>query len=734
LSLSSRIFLGLGAGIAAGLFFGEPAGALEPFGKAFIGLLQMTVLPYVTVSLIGGIGRLEPAGAQLLAMRAGGFLLLLWALAIAAALAMPLAFPAWSAATFFSASLLERPPDFDLVDLYIPANPFHALANNVVPAVVLFSGAVGVALIGVERKQPLLDVLDGIAAALERVNDFVARLTPLGVFALAASAAGTLTLEQLERLQVYFASYVALSSFLALWVLPGLAAALLPLSWRSVVVASRDALLTAFATGSVVLVLPLLVERARTLLVGADPRGRQAATGVDVVVPAAVSFPNAAKLLALSFVLFAGWFSGQEIGLARYPRLVVAGVASLFGNVNSAIPFLLDLLHVPADMMQLFVATSVVNARFGSLLGAMHVLVLALLGAGAGVGLVRAQAGPLARWAVVTLLGGGAVLGGTRLLFERTVAPPPPVGRLLAEMHLVADPVPSAVLREALPAPDPPALAALPAIERAVARGRLRACFRDEMLPLSYRNAEGALVGYDVELAHMLARELGLGLDFVPARLEELPERLRAGACDVAMTSVAVTTLRSLALTFAPPHLEGTLGFLVEDHRREEFSSRAAVQALPHPRLAGPNAPYYVDIVKHYLPRAEIEVVDSPREFIERRRGDFDAYVVAAELGAAWTLRFPEFTVAIPQPDLLAVPMAYSVAHGDLASAHHLGTWIALKRSNGTLARLYERWVLGRSARARAPRWSVLRDVLGVRDAGASDGAPEPASGLGDGR
>jgi ABC-type amino acid transport substrate-binding protein len=490
---------------------------------------------------------------------------------------------------------------------------------------------------------------------------------------------------------------------------------------------------TAFATGSVVLVLPLLVERSRALLAAAGARNQETAAGVDIIVPAAVSFPNAAKLLALSFVLFAGWFTGQEVGVGSYPRLVVAGVASLFGNVNSAVPFLLDLMRVPADTMQLFVATSVVNARFGSLLGAMHVLVLALLGAGAGAGLVRVRPAALARFALVTVVAGGALLAGARLFFERAVPPPPALDRVLAEMQLVGDPAPSAVLRDSLPPPDPPALAAMPGIDRAVARGRLRVCFRDDLLPLSYTNDEGALVGFDIELAHMLARELSLALDFVPATLVELPERLRSGACDLSMSSIAVTTLRALALTFAPPHLDGTLAFLVEDHRRDDFSSRAAVQALPHPRIAGPNAPYYIDIVKRYLPRAEISVLENPREFVEGRRPELDAYVTTAEFGAAWTLRFPAYAIAIPQPDVLEVPMAYAAARDDLASAHFLGTWLALKRESGVLGRLYDRWVLGRQAKAHRYRWSVLRDVLGVRDAGASEGAPDGSRGLGAG-
>ena len=42
-------------------------------------------------------------------------------------------------ASFFSTTLIERRPTVNFVDLFNPSNPFHPLANNIVPAVVLFS-------------------------------------------------------------------------------------------------------------------------------------------------------------------------------------------------------------------------------------------------------------------------------------------------------------------------------------------------------------------------------------------------------------------------------------------------------------------------------------------------------------------------------------------------------------------------------------------------------------------
>ena len=56
-SAFSRVIWGLCLGVAAGLFFGDSAGSLKLLGDAYVRLLQMTVVPYVLVSLINGLGK-----------------------------------------------------------------------------------------------------------------------------------------------------------------------------------------------------------------------------------------------------------------------------------------------------------------------------------------------------------------------------------------------------------------------------------------------------------------------------------------------------------------------------------------------------------------------------------------------------------------------------------------------------------------------------------------------------
>jgi Na+/H+-dicarboxylate symporter len=162
-ALSRRILKGLLAGLAVGLFAGTRTAVVAPLADAYIGLLQMTVLPYVTVSIIAGLGALNGGQGRTMGKRVGLVIVLLWMVALAIVAVFPLMFPPRESASFFSTSMTQEREPFNFLGLYIPSNPFNSLANNVVPAVAV-QHVLGAALIRFPKK-PLLELL-GIIAEL----------------------------------------------------------------------------------------------------------------------------------------------------------------------------------------------------------------------------------------------------------------------------------------------------------------------------------------------------------------------------------------------------------------------------------------------------------------------------------------------------------------------------------------------------------------------------------------
>ena len=176
---------------------------------------------------------------------------------------------------------------------------------------------------------------------------------------------------------------------------------------------------------------------------------------------------------------------------------------------------------------------------------------------------------------------------------------------------------------------------------------------------------------------------------------------------------MVVTPERAGEMLFSEPYLDETLAFVVKDHLREEFSSWANVRDLGVFPVAIPDSPYYVEQIKRRAPALKLELVDTINQIEDGlKKGTFDAVALPAERGSVLTLLYPKFTVVVPEPGIVKIPLAYPVARRDQDWVQFVNTWIELKRRDGTIDALYDHWILGKQAGKRQPRWSVIRNLL----------------------
>ena len=260
----------------------------------------------------------------------------------------------------------------------------------------------------------------------------------------------------------------------------------------------------AFATDNLLIVIPMLSEQGKELLRKGAGASAESESSIDVIVPISFNFPNVGRLLQLIFILFAAWFTKSVIGLTGYVNLTLSGLLSLFGKPITAMPFLLDLLHLPADMLQLYLASGIFVGQLGTLASAMHLFALAVLGGFAMAGALRFQ---WKRFVPVTALMVGLVAGavvGARAYFSLAVQNAYDKDKIIAQMRPLFAAGPAKVYKSA-PPPLPVQSSQSP-LKRIRARGAIRVGYLEDNRPFSYFMGEGKLVGLDVEMAHILAR------------------------------------------------------------------------------------------------------------------------------------------------------------------------------------------------------------------------------------
>jgi len=195
-----------------------------------------------------------------------------------------------------------------------------------------------------------------------------------------------------------------------------------------------------------------------------------------------------------------------------------------------------------------------------------------------------------------------------------------------------------------------------------------------------------------------------------------MPELLANGSIDVMMSvPYAVYWLRDVR--FSLPHTEGVFGFAVRDAQRHDFATLDAIRQRKGLTIGIPVAVDFMsERIRGYLGEVNATFVSmsTPRDFFEGRRPEVDALFLRAEVGSAWSLLHPEYSVVVPQPTLFKAPAGIAVSRASPDLAEFVNNWLVIQQASGAVQRAHDYWVLGRGAEEKKPRWSILRDVLGV--------------------
>jgi Na+/H+-dicarboxylate symporter/ABC-type amino acid transport substrate-binding protein len=713
--LAVQVLEGLVAGLVLGFWL--PAAVvrgLAPVGDGFLRLFQMPVLPFLSLSLISGVGRLELRQAGRLLSRAGLVLLLLWGLALMAVLLLPLGFPPWQDASFFRPSLLEPPKPLNLLELFIPVNPFEAFATAQIPAVVLFSLCLGIALIAVPARDTLIQVLDRLSTAMLKISAVVARFTPLGVFAILAGAASSLSPSEVPRLGIYLALQGGMVLLLALLVLPLLISALTPISARQVIRCFRTPLTIAFATANLFVVLPLLVERGKELIVqaraerrGLEGEQRQALAAlraevelpVEVLTPLALVFPDMGRLLSLAFVPFAGWLSGNPLPQSELPDFLLTGLASTFLEGVMAMTFLLNRLGMPSDLVQLYVAMDqLAVARLGTLLACMSVITLVLLATWLSLETPRLSLRRLLTPGLA-LLSVPLFIGGARLGFARLPAPGHPLREQLETQGFTQARGPAVQLD-----PGTAALAQAGSWAAIRQRGSIRYCTQLHDYPMAYLNGRGALVGADVELGLLFAEQMGVTASFLPVSsgrdmnrgISSADRALMEQQCDMTIGLRAPAPERAADLLFSDVQEVFGVALLLRSDRLHNARTWQSLRQVKGVRLGIPSAsPFLLRWAGQLLPEARLNGDQPLRALVQAlQRGELDAVLLSAQKGSAWTVLEPDLKLLVPQPALrLPAARAFPLNAETLRSVWDL--WMRYALADGLRDRVFRHWVEG---------------------------------------
>ncbi|WP_275259441.1 L-cystine transporter [Bacillus kwashiorkori] len=243
-SFSKRVFAALGIGILLGVVIHLAYGTssivttttidwFNIVGTGYVKLLQMVVMPLVFISIVAAFTRLKVTkNLGKISFLVLGILLgttaISAAIGIASALGFNLEGIQLQQGELESARIAELGDRVTTVEnmtipqqiiQFLPSNPFADLTGSrptSTIAVVIFAAFIGIAYLGVKRKQPehaemFSKIIDALYSIIMRIVTLVLRLTPYGVLALMTKITATSDYGAIVKLGKFVvASYAAI--------------------------------------------------------------------------------------------------------------------------------------------------------------------------------------------------------------------------------------------------------------------------------------------------------------------------------------------------------------------------------------------------------------------------------------------------------------------------------------------------------------------------------------------
>lgn len=102
-------------------------------------------------------------------------------------------------------------------------------------------------------------------------------------------------------------------------------------------------------------------------------------------------------------------------------------------------------------------------------------------------------------------------------------------------------------------------------LQRILDQGELRVGTSGNQPPFTMRSKDGTLIGYEIDLAGMLANAMGVELKLVEKPFGELLDALEANEVDVVMSGMTMTPRRNLRAAFVGPYVISGKSILTKD-------------------------------------------------------------------------------------------------------------------------------------------------------------------------
>jgi polar amino acid transport system substrate-binding protein len=210
--------------------------------------------------------------------------------------------------------------------------------------------------------------------------------------------------------------------------------------------------------------------------------------------------------------------------------------------------------------------------------------------------------------------------------------------------------------------------------------------------PLNVKSRGGAVIGFEPDVAELLARAMEVELRIVEVPFPKLMSALESGEIDIVMSGMAITSRRALGVMFVAPYVFSGKSILTksESLAQAEDASDLNIEKIRLAALANSTSQSFVE---GKLSQASLTTTQNYDEAIKLlNKQEVDAIVADMPICLFSVMRYPDQEFATLAAPLTLEPIGIAMLANDPQLENLLDNYMSVLERMGLLEKFRAKW------------------------------------------
>lgn len=210
--------------------------------------------------------------------------------------------------------------------------------------------------------------------------------------------------------------------------------------------------------------------------------------------------------------------------------------------------------------------------------------------------------------------------------------------------------------------------------------------------PWVFKTQDGELVGYEIQVADQLAKDMGVKVKYKILEWEELIPSLNDNDIDIIISGMAITPQRALHINYSLPYGQSGVSLAANIEKTKQINSLQELNS-PSVKLGVVSKSVSEPVANSVFNEANIKSYTESEEAIEAlMEGDIHALIEASPVPKFLALQHPSKIDAPLNKPLLSYKAAMAVNKGQQEFLNYLNAWITARDAEGWLPAKHKYW------------------------------------------